>query len=307
MFDKIFRKKNNIEKKVSDVQQETDLKNENSEIIEDTKIENKNNTYEKTENQKDTTTKKTKNKKKDITLDESYVFKAERFFAKNWIFIFVITLITIFYSLYTQKSVTDKVNRMQEMMEKANLYVVLTTVDGRSVKVQKTELSSDYIEKWLARTLVDGLIVTRAELTDNFKTTNFSDVTVILKNSYKLSNLLEYVLDENQKESKAVDNLRTYLFALQQALVADTLPEFMNIVKYRTSSFSFKKNTFSIEVEVELSTYNRISAQNKNVFGKSKIKIQAEGILSLEDSSENNPYGLLIRRFAVEVPKKPTT
>ncbi|ULO04497.1 hypothetical protein [Campylobacter sp. RM12651] len=296
MFNKII-KKNNAEKNINS--NEAELKSEKLDTtIEDTKSNSENKENIKSQKPK---------KQKDITLDEGYAFKAERFFAKNWIFIFTITLVTIFYSLYTQKSVTDKVNRMQEMMEKANLYVVLTTVDGRSVKVQKTELSSDYIERWLARTLIDGLIVTRAELTDNFKTTDFSDVAVIMKNSYKLSSLLQYVLDENPKESKAVDNLRTYLFALQQALAADTLPEFMNIVKYRTSSFSFKNNHFSIEVEVELSTYNRLSAQNKNVFGKSKIKIQAEGILSLEDSSENNPYGLLIRRFAVEIPKKPTT
>lgn len=293
MFSKIIRKKNKEEKK--DIAPD-DVKNENTEEAVKTESE----TNENVE------TKNAKSKKKRITLDESYVFKAERFFAKNWIFVFSITLITIFYSLYTQKSVTDKVNRMQEMMEKANLYVVLTTVDGRSVKVQKTELSPDYIERWLARTLIEGLVVTRAELTDNFKTTDFSDIAVIMKNSYKLSNLLKYVLDENQKESKAVANLRTYLFALQQALASDTLPEFMNIVKYHTSSFSFKNNHFIIEVEVELSTYNRISSQNKNIFGKSKIKIQAEGILSLEDSNENNPYGLLIRRFAIEVPKKPT-
>lgn len=301
MFGNLIKKKNNTEKK-DNISNETDLNTEKVEKADEVKSKSIKNDTEATENiQKQSQ----KHKKKNITLDESYVFKAERFFAKNWIFVFTVTLVTIFYSLYTQKSVTDKVNRMQEMMEKANLYVVLTTVDGRSVKVQKTELSSDYIERWLARTLIEGLIVTRAELTDNFKTTDFSDINVIMKNSYKLSNLLTYVLDENQKESKAVDNLRTYLFALQQALAADTLPEFMNIVKYRTSSFSFKNNHFSIEVEVELSTYNRLSAQNKNVFGKSKIKIQAEGILSLEHSSENNPYGLLIRRFAIEVPKKP--
>lgn len=246
-----------------------------------------------------------KNKKKEKLLstdDETVVYKAERLFAKNWFIIAVFSIAVSFYALYVAQNTAKANQGLINEVRSNNLYVVFTTADGRSIKVQKTKLEPKYIEKWLARTLVDNLIVSRAELTDNYRISQFGSPADVIKNSHKLQFIYNDLMKKEDVESQKY--LRTYLFKLQAMMADNTLPEIITINEYNNEYFKFSENKFNIKTNVRVFTINYDISTDEKYEKIGVIPIEVEGYVDLAKSTELNPYGLIIKSFKIGVMSK---
>jgi len=237
--------------------------------------------------------------KKEFTEDETIVFKAERLFAKNWFVIALISISVTFYGLYVLEKTATAIEELKDTVYTNNLYTIMTTVDGRSLKVKKTKLEAKFIEKWLAKTLVENFIVSRSEITDNFRITKFTTPKDVISNSYKLQFLYK---DLMSKEDKTVQkDFRTYLFKLQSMLGEDKMPEFITINNYNIDYFNFNQNTFSMKVNVTVGTINYDLSKDEKYEKKGIVPIIVNGYVDLSKSTELNPYGLLLKSFNIGV------
>lgn len=235
----------------------------------------------------------------EIAKDESILFKAERIFAKNWFIIALLSFSVTFYALYVSEKTANAIKKLEDTVYTNNLYTIMTTVDGRSIKVKKTKLEAKFIEKWLAKTLVTNFIVSRSELTHNFSITQFSTPRDVIKNSYKLQFIYTDLMSKEDKEVQ--QNLRTYLFKLQSMLGEDTMPEFITINNYHTEYFKFNSNEFSMKVNVSVGTINYDISRDEKYEKKGHVPIEVTGYVDLSKSTELNPYGLLIKKFNIGV------
>lgn len=239
---------------------------------------------------------------KQLAKDETILFKAERIFAKNWFIIALISFAVTFYALYVAEKTANAIKKLEDTVYTNNLYTIMTTVDGRSIKVKKTRLEAKFIEKWLAKTLVTNFIVSRAELTHNFTINKFSTPKDVIKNSYKLQFIYTDLI--SKKDKKAQQDLRTYLFKLQSMLGDDTMPEFITINNYAVEYFKFNDNKFSMKVNVSVGTINYDISRDEKYEKKGTIPIEVTGNVNLSESTELNPYGLLIQNFKIGVMTK---
>lgn len=236
------------------------------------------------------------------TEDETVVYKAERLFAKNWFIIAIFSIAVSFYALYVAQDTAQANKELKEEVRSNNLYVVFTTADGRSIKVQKTKIEPKYIEKWLARTLVDNLIVSRAELTDNYRISKFTSPADVIKNSHKLQFIYTDLMNKNDVESQKY--LRTYLFKLQAMMAENTLPEIITINEYNNEYFNFNENNFSIKINAKVFTINYDISTDEKYEKIGVVPIEVEGYVDLSKSTELNPYGLIIKSFKIGVISK---
>jgi len=237
--------------------------------------------------------------KKEIATNESIAFKAERVFAKNWYIIAILSISVAFYALYVSEKTANAINSLKDTVYTNNLYTIMTTVDGRSIKVKKTKLEAKFIEKWLAKTLVTNFIVSRAELTHNFKINKFASPKDVITNSFKLQFIYTDLMSKKDKEAQ--QNLRTYLFKLQSMLGDDTMPEFITINRYSIESFTFNENKFSMKVNVNVGTINYDLSRDEKYEKQGNIPIVVSGYVDLAKSTELNPYGLILNNFKIGV------
>ena len=235
----------------------------------------------------------------ELAKNESVLFKAERIFAKNWFIIALLSFAVTFYALYVSEKTANAIKELKDTVHTNNLYTIMTTVDGRSIKVKKTKLEAKFIEKWLSKTLVTNFIVSRSELTHNFSINQFSTPKDVISNSYKLQFIYTDLISKENKEAQ--QNLRTYLFKLQSMLGEDTMPEFITINNYSVEYFKFNNNIFSMKVNVTVGTINYDISQDEKYEKKGNIPIEVTGYVDLSKSTELNPYGLLIKKFNIGV------
>ncbi len=237
--------------------------------------------------------------KKEFTEDETLAFKAERIFAKNWFVIAIVSIGITFYALYVLEKTASAIEDLKDTVYTNNLYTIMTTVDGRSIKVKKTKLEAKFIEKWLAKTLVENFIVSRSEITDNFKVNKFTSPSDVIANSYKLQFIYQDLMSKKNKESQK--DLRTYLFKLQSMLGEDKMPEFITINNYKVEYFKFNQNSFSIKVNVSVGTVNYDLSKDSKYEKRGVVPIEVKGYVDLAESTELNPYGLIIKNFKIGV------
>ena len=231
--------------------------------------------------------------------EETLSWKAERFFAKNWQYIFwgiIIAMLIVAWSLY---NITTRMTSLEATVAENNGKVVLTTSDGRAIKVTKTPLKAEYLKQFTVSTFVNNFIVSRAQLTDNFNKNTFTKFSNILENSQSLAMIYTDYLDKENKQ--AVGDFTSYLQWLLSAIGQDKLPEYIAIRDYNIQEFEYNENKFRIVLNVSVSAQSYILAQAQYFTQNGNIKIIATGTYNLEQSSDNNPYGMRINSFGIDM------
>ncbi|WP_065842087.1 hypothetical protein [Campylobacter fetus] len=234
--------------------------------------------------------------------NETISFKCEQFFGKNWKFIFWGIIIAVLVIAYEINSIKKAMNELQITVFENNSKVVLTTVDGRAIKVTKTPLKAEYLKQYAISTFVNSYIVSRAVLTENFKKTNIKKPSDILENAKNLQIIYKDFLDPTDKN--AVGQFTGYLNWLTDAIARDKLPEYINIKDYTINSFTYTDNTYQIDISVRVATMSYILVKGEYKSDIANIRIIADGDFNLEHSSENNPYGMRVANFKINMVTK---
>ncbi len=71
---------------------------------------------------------------------ESLNFKCEQFFGKNWKYVASFLGIAILVGAYELNSISQRMQKLEQVVLENNEKVVLTTSDGRAIKVTKEPL-----------------------------------------------------------------------------------------------------------------------------------------------------------------------
>lgn len=229
--------------------------------------------------------------------EESVSFKCEQFFGKNWKYIFTFVCICMLVVGCEVHNIADKIDRLEKVVYENNGKVVLTTADGRAIKVIKEPLKAELLRQYALRALTNNFIVSRAQLTDNFSNNTFKTYSDILKNAKNLESSFKEYFDDDDKV--AIGDFVAYLQWLLSAMATDKLPEFLSIKDYTIDKYEFNNNTFKIEISIQLVANSYILAKGKYETGGGVFKIYAEGDYDLQRSTENNPYGMKIRRLKI--------
>lgn len=234
--------------------------------------------------------------------NEKLGFKCEMFFAKNWKYIFWGLILSIIVIAYELNSIRGQMKSLEKIVYDNNSKVVLTTVDGRAIRVEKTSLKAEYLKQYVISTFVNNFIVSRAMITENFNKTNISTYKDILETSNNLGNIYLYFLDKEDKNS--VGQFISYLQWIINAIATDKLPEYINIKDYEINSFEYNENSFRINLSIKVATQSYILAQAKYRAEQGVVRIQADGDFDLNRSSDVNPYGMYINNFQIQMVTK---
>lgn len=222
--------------------------------------------------------------------EENFSFKAEMYFAKNWKFIFWGLILIFLVGTWELRNIADKMEKLEKVVYENNSKVVLTTTDGRAIKVTKTPLQAERLKEFAVSTLVNNLIVSRASLTDNFKISTFVKPADILRNSQSLGLIWKEFIDQTDRQ--IVGEFTSYINWLINAIATDKLPEYIQIRSHRVDRYETLTNTFDIELEVFVSANSYILSLGNYVNSNGSIKIAAKGNFNLENSTDYNPYGM---------------
>lgn len=222
--------------------------------------------------------------------EENFAFKAEMYFAKNWKFIFWGLILIFLVGTWELHKINTRMENLEKVVYENNSKVVLTTTDGRAIKVTKTPLQAERLKEFAVSTLVNNLIVSRASLTDNFKISSFVKPADILRGSQNLGLIWKEFID--QQDRQIVGEYTSYINWLISAIATDKLPEYIQIRSYKVDKYETLTNGFDIEIDVLVSANSYILSLGKYVNSNGNIKIVAKGNFNLEKSTDYNPYGM---------------
>lgn len=231
--------------------------------------------------------------------EENFSFKAEMYFAKNWKFIFWGLMLIFLVGTWELHTISEKMENLEKVVYENNSKVVLTTTDGRAIKVTKTPLQAERLKEFAVSTLVNNLIVGRASLTDNFQISSFVKPADILRNSQSLGLIwTEFI---NQEDRDIVGEYTSYINWLINAIATDKLPEYIQIRKHNVERYETLTNTFDIEINVFVSANSYILSLGNYVNSNGNIKIAAKGNFDLSKSTDSNPYGMKFTSLRVKM------
>lgn len=236
--------------------------------------------------------------------NENLSFKAELFFGRNWKFIFWGLILALVVVAWEINSIRGSMNELKQVVYENNSKVVLTTVDGRAIVVEKTPLKAEYLKQYATSIFVNSFIVSRSQLTDNFNKANIREPKDVLEASKGLGNVYLYYLDKEDK--MAVGNFFSYINWLISSVAQNTLPEYINMRDYIVDSFEFEENAFTINISIKVSAQSYIISLGNYVDENKIFKIKGTGDFNLERSSKENPYGMFIKTLYIEPVKKPS-
>lgn len=250
---------------------------------------------------------KLKRDKKAEPYKESLNFHCEQFFGKNWKYIASFLGIAILVSAYELHNISSKINDLEQVVLENNEKVVLTTSDGRAIKVTKEPLKAEYLKQFAISTYINNLIVSRSQLTNNFKTNQFKDYGEVMDNVPQIRNILTNFMDYKEDEEKgikvnqiAVGDLRAYVQWLISATAQDKLPEYIAIKDYSVEKYEYTGNKFSTEIIIKVVAQSYILSDNTYKQQIGNFKIISDGSFDLNKSSDINPYGMRIERLKIE-------
>ena len=163
-------------------------------------------------------------------MKESTEYKAEIFFAKNWKYIFWALIVVLILQLWGWNNITGEMKDLKQVVRENNDKVVLTTTDGRAIKVTKEPIKAEYLKAYAVSTFANGFIVGRANVTNNFEETKFMKPSDVIKNAPNLANIWTNFIRDDDKILKG--KFLSYLNWLINAIAKDKLPEFIAIEKY---------------------------------------------------------------------------
>lgn len=235
-------------------------------------------------------------------VEETMTWKAERFFGRNWMFVFGAVTLAFLTGTYDIHQLGKRMSSLEDTVRDNNNKVVMTTIDGRAIKVEKTPLKAEDLKKFVASTVVNNMIVSRAGLTNNFKIDNFKKFSDVLERSKGLGLIYTDFIDKEDKQK--IGYLTAYLNWILDAMAKDKLSEYVNISDYKFDVYTFDKNTFHAELSIFVVTQNYMIAQGQYVPKNGVIKIAVDGNFNLENSTDVNPYGLRFDSLKIEMPTK---
>jgi len=239
--------------------------------------------------------------------EEKLSFKCEMFFGKNWKYLFWGMIVAIVIIAWELHSITAQMEELKASIYDNNGKVVLTTTDGRAIKVVKTPLKAEYLKQYAISVFVNNFIVSRSELTEGFSRANITTYKDVLEASKSLGNIYLYFLDtksQSEESKRSVGQFISYIQWLINAVARDKLPEYINIVDYTVNSFEYNGNKYSIDIYIKVATNSWILSQGRYQNERGQVRIKATGDFDLERSSDVNPYGMRIDSFEIEMVTK---
>lgn len=248
-----------------------------------------------------------KNTKKEPRKTESLNFKCEQFFGKNWKFVASFIALVLLVIAYEMSKISERMMNLEQTVQENNGKVVLTTSDGRAIKVTKEPLRAEYLKQFVLSTYVNHFIISRSQLTNNFEKPNFKDYGELLNNVPSLRIILSEFMDSKPDEAKkievnkiAVGDLRAYVQWLISATAQDKLPEYMAIKDYVIDKYEYSGNEFLIELSIKVIAQSYILSRNEYINQQGIFKIKSKGNFDLVKSSDINPYGMRIETLKIE-------
>lgn len=245
-------------------------------------------------------------KKNNFKKTESLNFKCEQFFGKNWKFVASFIALALIVIAYEMSEISTRMQSLEKIVFENNSKVVLTTSDGRAIKVTKEPLKAEYLKQFATSIFVNSFIVSRSQLTNNFEKPNFKNYSEALNNLPNLKNILLYFMDSKEdKENNipvnavAVGDLRAYVQWLISAVAQDKLPEYIAIKDYSLDKYEYEGNKFNLELSVKVIAQSYILSEDKYVSQNGIVKITSQGSFDLSKSNDINPYGMRIERFTI--------
>lgn len=259
------------------------------------------------ETKKENTSKKPAKKAKKQEEGESLNFKCEQFFGKNWKYVASFLGIAILVGAYELNSISGRMEKLEKIVLENNEKVVLTTSDGRAIKVTKEPLKAEYLKQFVVSTYVNNFIVSRSQLTNNFEKSQFKDYGEVMDNVPQIRNILTNFMDyQNDPDNDvvvnqiAVGDLRAYVQWLIGATAQDKLPEYIAIKDYSVEKYEYTGNKYSIEIVIKVVAQSYILSENSYKQQNGNFKIISEGSFDLTKSSDINPYGMRIENLKIE-------
>lgn len=246
-------------------------------------------------------------KKSSPRKSESLNFKCEQFFGKNWKFVASFIALALLVLAYEMSNINERMSSLEQIVQENNGKVVLTTSDGRAIKVTKEPLKAEYLKQFALSTYVNNFIVSRSQLTNDFQKVNFKNYDELLANVPNLRVILREFMDSKADESKkievnkvAVGDLRAYVQWLIAATAQDKLPEYIAIKDYSVDKYEYSANQFTIELSIKVVAQSYILSRNEYVSQQGIFKIKSKGSFDLSKSSDINPYGMRIESLKIE-------
>ncbi|EQB0813350.1 hypothetical protein ACYA4W_001149 [Campylobacter upsaliensis] len=246
-------------------------------------------------------------KKSSPRKSESLNFRCEQFFGKNWKYIGSFIALALLVMAYEMSNINEKMTNLEKVVQENNGKVVLTTSDGRAIKVTKEPLKAEYLKQFALSTYVNNFIVSRSQLTNNFERPNFKNYTELLDNVPNLRLILNDFMDSKTDETKkieankiAVGDLRAYVQWLIAATAQDKLPEYIAIKDYSIDKYEYNANQYNMELSIKVVAQSYILSKNEYISQQGIFKIKSKGSFDLSKSSDINPYGMRIENLKIE-------
>lgn len=251
--------------------------------------------------------KEIKTKKTEKIVDtkyESLNFQCEQFFGKNWKYIAIFLCLTIIVFGYEISNIASQMKDLRNIVYENNSKVVLTTSDGRAIRVTKENLKAEYLKQFAISAYINNFIISRSQLTNDFQQPNFKDYGEVLENVPNLKNILYNFMDSNKERDgslneQAIGDLRAYIQWLISAVAQDKLPEYISLKDYSVDKYEYSGNKFSIVISIKTIAQSYILATDKYVSQNGIFTIQSQGSFDLSKATDVNPYGMRIERIKI--------
>ena len=238
--------------------------------------------------------------------EETLSFKCEQFFSKNWKYVFFFVCFVFLMVVWQVSTLTKRMTSLEKTVAENNGYVVLTTLDGRAVKVAKEPLRAEYLKQFAVSIMVNNFVFSRSQLTNNFSKSSFKNITEVVNSIPALANIYRNFLDSKADPEKgieinkqAVGDFVSYLRWLISAIAQDKLPEYISIRDYKLDKYEYNQNKFAMELSIFVNTQSYILSQDKYISQDGIFKISVNGSFDLMKSSDVNPYGMRIERLRI--------
>lgn len=232
-------------------------------------------------------------------MKESISYRAEMFFAKNWKFIFWGLIIAIILIAWELNSISSRMQSLENVVRDNNNKVVLTTADGRAMRVIKEPLKAEYLRQYAISNYINNFIIGRANITNKFSEAKFIKPSDILENSPKLAYIWKNFIREDNKIAKG--QFVSYLNWLINAIATDKLPEYIAIQTHNVDVYEYEDNKYKLIIDINVNTQSYIISLGKYVTAPGTIRLTGEGSFDFKDSTDSNPYGMSIDGFTIDM------
>lgn len=240
---------------------------------------------------------------------ESMSFRCEQFFGKNWKYLFFFLILAIIVVAYEISTISSKMASLEKIVMENNGKVVMTTTDGRALRVMKEPLKAEFLKQFAVSTIVNHLVVDRKRLTGDFNKLSFKNYDEALNTVQAFKIFYENFLPSQQGEvdKVAIGYFVSYLQWLINAVAQDKLPEYISVKDYVIDAYTYEGSGFHLEVSIKIVANSYLLNENRYVNSAGVMQIAADGTFDLLKSTDGNPYGLRFNKLKIIPVLKPTS